>query len=176
MLKLNKWWYNMKVALYARVSKDVDQNPENQFIRLRKWAETAEVNNQPIEVGGEFTDEISSRKTRPEKEKLMGMLRTGEIQGIAFVGLDRWARSVGEFAKEMQEAIDKNYFFISLRESLRFDSAFGRANAQLLMVFAELERELIRERTIDGLARAKAQGKILGRHFKNCQCPKHKVA
>lgn len=163
----------MRFALYARVSKATDQTADNQLLRLRKWAETAEFDGAKVEIVGEFVDEISSRKTRPEKERLLGMLRTGELKGVAFVRLDRWARSVGEFAKELLEVTEKGWFVIDLSNAIRYDTAFGRAHAQIIMVMAELERELIRERTKDGLERARAQGKRLGRHPKNCDCPKH---
>lgn len=166
----------MKFALYARISKGIDQTPENQLMRLREWAQTAQINGQKVEVGGEFVDEISSRKARPKKEEVLGKLRIGELQGVAFVRLDRWARSVGEFAKELNEATEKGWYIVDLHSRLSFDNAFGRANAQIIMVFAELERELIRERTLDGLHRARAQGKRLGRHPRNCDCPKHKHA
>ena len=52
-----------RIALYARVSTALDQNPDNQLIPLRKWAETAGVKNC-----GEYVDVISSRKERPQKE------------------------------------------------------------------------------------------------------------
>jgi DNA invertase Pin-like site-specific DNA recombinase len=166
----------LKIALYARVSKAADQTAENQILKLQEWAKTAEFNGQKVEPGGVFIDEISSRKTRPQKEAILGLLRTGELQGVVFVRLDRWARSVGEFAKELTEASDKGWVFVDLGTRLAFDNAFGRAHAQIIMVMAELERELIRERTKDGLERAKAQGKRLGRHPRNCDCPRHKVA
>ena len=56
----------MKVALYARVSKAIEQNPENQLIELRKWAK-----NSGNEVIGEFVDEVSSKDTRPQKELIL---------------------------------------------------------------------------------------------------------
>ncbi|MEM3744387.1 MAG: recombinase family protein, partial [Candidatus Micrarchaeaceae archaeon] len=74
----------MKVALYARVSKALEQNPENQLIELREWAKRA-----GVEVEGEYVDEISSKDTRPNKELVLKKLRLNEIDGVAFVALDR---------------------------------------------------------------------------------------
>jgi len=148
----------MRFALYARISKVGDQTPENQLLELRKWAKTCE-----HEIVGEFVDECSSRDTRPEKEELLKKLRLGIVQGVAFTSLDRWGRTTSELINEFQEAQKRGWVFISLKEALNFDSAAGMMYAQLLAVFATFEREKIRERTLLGLARARAQGKRLGR-------------
>lgn len=59
--------------------------------------------------------------------------------------------------------MEKNIGFYSLTENLDFSTATGKLMFNLLSAFAEFERDLIRERTLDGLARAKKQGKQLGR-------------
>src|SRR3989338_7222183 len=98
----------MKVALYARVSKADDQNPENQLIELRRWAESSE--NQIV---GEFVDEVSSKDTRPQKEEVLRQLRLGQINGVAFVALDRWGRNMSELVLEMEEAASQSWALIS---------------------------------------------------------------
>lgn len=148
----------MKVALYARVSMGDRQDPETQLIELRKWAAAS-----GNEIVGEFVDEMSSRHTRPQKEVLLKKLRTGEIDGVAFAALDRWGRSSSELISEMQEFANSKKHLISLREGLDMSTAAGRLMAQMFAVFAEFERELIRERVYAGLARARARGKKLGR-------------
>jgi putative DNA-invertase from lambdoid prophage Rac len=151
----------MKIALYARVSKALEQNPENQLIELRRWARASE-----IEVVGEFVDEISSKDTRPEKERVLKMLRLGEINGVAFVALDRWGRTMSELVLELEEFSKSGIRLISLKEGLDLSTAAGRLMANVLAAMANFERDRIRERTLLGLARAKAQGKKLGRPFK----------
>lgn len=148
----------MKVALYARVSMGDKQNPENQLIELRQWAAAS-----GHTIMGEFVDEISSRKTRPQKEELLRRLRVGELDGVAFVALDRWGRSSQELITEMNECSATGKHLISLKEGLDFSTASGRLMAQMFAVFADFERERIRERVNAGLARARAQGKRLGR-------------
>ena len=148
----------MKVALYARVSKVDDQNPENQLIELREWARRS-----GHEVVGEYIDKISSRDTRPQKEELKRRARLGEVDAIAFIALDRWGRNITELVFEMEEFSRKGITLISLKEGLNFDTAAGKLYAHLLAAFANFERERIRERTLAGLARARAQGKKLGR-------------
>lgn len=153
----------MKVALYARVSKALEQNPENQLIELRKWAASASHT-----VIGEFVDEVSSKDTRPEKERVLKKLRLGECDGIAFWSLDRWGRTASELIFELEEFSRTGKALISLKEGIDLSSAAGRLMANMLAIMANFERDRIRERTLLGLARAKAQGKKLGR-------PWHKV-
>jgi len=152
----------MKVALYARVSKALDQNPENQLLELRKWAKASE-----HEIEGEYVDEISSKDTRPNKEVVLKKLRLGEIQGVAFTTLDRWGRTISELVLELEEFSKANISLYSLKEGLDLSTAAGRLMANILACMANFERERIRERTMMGLARARAQGKTLGRPRKH---------
>lgn len=151
----------MKIALYARVSKALDQNPENQLIELRKWAVAS--NN---EVVGEFVDEISSKDTRPQKELVLRKMRLGECDGVAFWSLDRWGRTASELIFELEEFSKTNKSLVSLKEGIDLSTAAGRLMANMLAIMANFERDRIRERTLLGLARAKAQGKKLGRPWK----------
>lgn len=148
----------MRVALYARVSKALEQNPENQLLELRKWAAAAQ-----HEVVGEFVDEISSKDTRPNKERVLRMLRLSEIDGVAFYALDRWGRTMSELVLELEEFSKTGKSLISLKEGIDLSTAAGRLMANVLAAMANFERDRIRERTMLGLARARAQGKKLGR-------------
>jgi DNA invertase Pin-like site-specific DNA recombinase len=148
----------MRVALYARVSKALEQNPENQLIELRRWAAAA-----GHQVAGEFVDEISSKDTRPEKERVLRMLRLGEIEGVAFWSLDRWGRTMSELVLELEEFSKAGRSLFSMKEGIDLSTAAGRMMANILAAMANFERDRIRERTLLGLARARAQGKRLGR-------------
>lgn len=151
----------MKVAIYARVSKALEQNPENQLLELRRWALAS-----GHEIVGEFVDEVSSKDTRPQKEIILKKLRLGEVQGVAFWSLDRWGRTMSELVLEIQEFADKGISMFSMKEGLNLTTAAGRLHANMMSAFANFERDRIQERTLLGLARAKAQGKKLGRPFK----------
>jgi DNA invertase Pin-like site-specific DNA recombinase len=87
----------LRIALYARVSKGIYQNPENQLLELRRWAQQA-----GVEVEGEYVDEISSRDTRPQKEAILKKLRLGVIDGVAFYALDRWGQRHGRADQRFQ--------------------------------------------------------------------------
>ena len=152
----------MRIALYARVSKALDQNPENQLIELRKWA----INAQHF-VAGEFVDEVSSKDTRPNKELVLKKMRLGEIDGVAFWSLDRWGRTASELIFELEEFSKSGKAIISLKEGIDLSTSAGRLMANMLAIMANFERDRIRERTLLGLQRAKSQGKKLGRPFKD---------
>ena len=151
----------MKVALYARVSKGGEQSPENQLIVLRKWAE-----NNGYEVENEYVDEISSRDTRPKKEEVLKKLRRGEIQGVAFWSLDRWGRTMTELVLEMEEFGGAGKLLFSYQEALDLETSSGRLAGHVLAALANFERDRIRERTLAGIARARAWGKKIGRPAK----------
>lgn|SRR3990167_9607754 len=151
----------MKVAIYARVSKALQQNPENQLLELRRWANAA---SHIVEA--EYVDEVSSKDTRPQKEEVLKKMRLGEIDGVAFWSLDRWGRTMSELVMELEEFSKSGKALISLKEGLDLSNAAGRLMANVLAAMANFERDRIRERTILGLARAKAQGKKLGRPWK----------
>jgi DNA invertase Pin-like site-specific DNA recombinase len=145
-----------KVALYCRVSTQ-EQTTENQCIRLEEYAKSQ---------GWEFDvyeETESTRKTRPVKQALLSKLRNGDYLAVIVYKLDRWARSSTELILDTQELIKKGIGFISISDNLDFSTASGKLHFQILSAFAEFERSLIRERTIEGLRRSKMQGKIPGR-------------
>ena len=79
------------------------------------------------------------------------------------VKLDRYARSSTELLIEVQELINKGIEFHSITEALDFSTATGKLHFTILSAFAEFERDLIRQKTLEGLHRARLQGKHVGR-------------
>ena len=154
-----------RIAIYARVSKGEFQNPENQLIPLREWANATGARTYETHV-----DQLSSRDRRPAKEEVLRKLRVGLLGTVAVVRLDRWGRSLGELATELDEFVRRRWTFVSLKEGFRIDTAIGRMEAHMLGVFAEFERDLISDRTVAGLDRARSQGKLGGRHPVGCGC------
>ena len=77
--------------------------------------------------------------------------------------LDRWGRSVTDLLTTLQELEHLGGGFVSLTETLDLTTPAGRAMAGLLAIFAEFEREILRERTRAGLAHARQNGIRLGR-------------
>jgi DNA invertase Pin-like site-specific DNA recombinase len=145
-----------KIAIYVRVST-AEQTVENQRIRLIDYAEK---NDYIYDV---YEEVESTRKTRPVKQALLAKLRNREYDAVIVYKLDRWARSSTELILDTKELLDKNIGFISISDNLDFSTAAGKLHFQILSAFAEFERELIRERTLEGLRRARMQGKQAGR-------------
>src|SRR5580704_16953475 len=105
----------------------------------------------------------SGAAQRQLREKLLEAARRREIDVVLVWRLDRWGRSVPDLLTTLQELNHLGVGFVSLTEALDLTTPAGRAMAGLLAVFAEFEREILRERTRAGLAHARQNGKQLGR-------------
>jgi DNA invertase Pin-like site-specific DNA recombinase len=105
----------------------------------------------------------SGASQRQMREKLIEAARRREIDVVLVWRLDRWGRSVTDLLATLQELEHLGVGFVSLTEALDLTTPAGRAMAGLLAVFAEFEREILRERVRAGLAHARANGKRLGR-------------
>lgn len=146
----------MRIAIYCRVSTK-DQHPENQRIELEEYAKRMSYEYET------FEETESTRNTRPIKANLLNMLREKKFDGVLIWRLDRWARSLSEMILEAQEMCNKNISFISLKDNIDLSTSSGRLIFHIFSALAEFEREVIRERTLLGLERAKREGKKLGR-------------
>jgi len=108
--------------------------------------------------------EVGSGAARREaREKVLEAARRREIDVVLVWRLDRWGRSVTDLLATLQELEHLGVGFVSLTEALDLTTPAGRAMAGLLAIFAEFEREILRERTRAGLAQARLNGKRLGR-------------
>ncbi len=146
----------MKIAIYARVSS-TDQNLENQKLPLIQYCERM---SWEYEL---FEEKQSTRKTRPVQWDLYNRLLRKEFDGLIIYKFDRWARSTKELVEHMENLYEKGVRIYSYSENLDLSNSMGRAMLTMISAFAQLERDIIRERTLAGLARARAQGKKLGR-------------
>lgn len=145
-----------KFAIYARVSR-TDQILENQTNPLVDYCNRM---NWDYEI---FTEKESTRKTRPVQWDLYNRLLKKEFDGLLFYKLDRWARSLKELVTHMETLHEKGIILVSYMENIDLSTSTGKLMMNIMGSFAEFERSIIRERTLAGLARAKAQGKTLGR-------------
>jgi DNA invertase Pin-like site-specific DNA recombinase len=148
----------MKVGIYARVSTHDQQTlplqlkAMRQYVKQRKWKLVLQVE----EVG-------SGSKQRPKREELLKAARRREVDAIVVWKLDRWGRSFPDLIASLAELRDLDIAFVSLTEALDFTTSAGRAMIGLLSVFAEFERDMIRERVKAGIAQARSEGKRHGR-------------
>lgn len=112
----------------------------------------------------EEVEEIGSgAKDRPKRELLVRAARRREIDAIVVWRLDRWGRSLADLVVTLKELGELGVGFVSLTEALDLTTPTGRAMAGLLSVFAEFEREILKERVKAGIAQARKRGKPIGR-------------
>lgn len=148
----------MKAALYAHVSTHdqqtlpLQQKAMRDYAKKRGWAIAQQIN----EVG-------SGAKTRPQREGLLKAARRREIDVIIVWRLDRWGCSLADLITTLRELSELNIGFVSLTEAIDLTTPSGRALAGMLAVFAEFERDILRERVKAGIAQAREKGKAHGR-------------
>jgi putative DNA-invertase from lambdoid prophage Rac len=148
----------LRVGLYARVSTHDQQTLPLQISAMREYAAKRGwiIVAQMKEVG-------SGAAQRELRATLIAAARRREIDVVLVCRLDRWGRSVADLVSTLQELQHLDVGFVSLSEALDLTTSAGRAMAGLLSVFAEFEREILRERVCAGLAHARQRGKRLGR-------------
>lgn len=148
----------LRAGLYARVSTTDQQTLAMQMRALREY-----VARRDWTVALQIRDVGSGAVERKAREQLIEAARRREIDVVLVWRLDRWGRSVTDLLATLQELEHLGVGFVSLTEALDLTTPAGRAMAGLLAIFAEFEREILRERTRAGLAQARLNGKQLGR-------------
>jgi len=149
---------NKKIALYARVSTHDQQTLPMQLSAMRAYAKRNgwQVTLKIEEVG-------SGATSRPRRDELLRAARRKEIDTILVWRLDRWGRSLVDLVTTLQELVALNVGFVSLSEALDLTTPSGRAFAGMLAVFAEFERDILRDRVKAGIAQARKDGRPHGR-------------
>lgn len=138
---------------YIRVSTN-DQNPDLQRDAIKR-------------LGCEqiFEDKISGTKAkRPGLNKLLKTIQSGDT--VVVWKLDRLGRSLINLADLLQVFKNKGVEFHSITEGINTNTSMGRFTFHIMSALAEMEREIIIERTTAGLAAARKKGRIGGRRPK----------
>ncbi len=102
-------------------------------------------------------------KTRPKRQELLALTRQRKIDCILVWRLDRFGRSLADLIATLDGLHSLGVSFVSLNESLDLTTPSGKALAGMLAVFAEFEREILRERVKAGIIEARSKGKLHGR-------------
>ena len=164
----NTWVITMAVFGYGRVST-AQQTTENQRLELQ-------ASGHKIDYW--FSDTGVSGKTcaaqRPQFSLLLDKIRDGE--SILVSKLDRLGRDAVDVLQTVRLLADRNIQVIVLQlGGVDLTSAAGKLLLTMLVAVAEMERDLLIERTQSGLARAKAQGKRLGRPCKTTEAQRLEI-
>jgi DNA invertase Pin-like site-specific DNA recombinase len=149
----------MNIALYARVSTE-GQDPDVQLAALR-----AHATQRGWEILEEFVDHgfSGAKERRPALDRLMKAMWTGQLQAVLVWRFDRFARSVTHLLTALEQFRALNVHFISLQEQFDTSTPIGHVMFTIIGAMAQLERDMIRERVMAGLAQARAKGVRLGR-------------
>jgi putative DNA-invertase from lambdoid prophage Rac len=147
-----------RVGLYARVSTHDQQTLPLQLSAMREHAE-----RRGWTVAIIVEDIGSGVRDRPKREDLMRAARRRELDLIQVWRLDRWGRSLVDLITTLQELTALRVGFVSLGEALDLTTPSGRALTGMLAVFAEFERDILRDRVKAGIAQARKEGRPHGR-------------
>jgi len=148
-----------RVAIYLRVST-LDQDPESQgrevraFVTARGWAIVDTY--QDLGISG-------AKARRPALDRLLKDAWHGRFETVAVWDLSRIARSTLNALQLLQELQEMRVRLIAVKQTFDTDTPLGRAFFTLAAMFAELERDILIERVRAGMARARAEGKRIGR-------------
>lgn len=137
----------MITAIYMRVST------EKQHVDLQMQAISSFLQYKGITEYIKYVDEDKSGKNtnRPELKKLLDDCKQGKVSSLIVYKLDRLSRSLQDLLELLGFLNEHNVTFVSVTENLDFTNPFGKACMQMLGVFSEFEREIIRARTKAGM-------------------------
>ena len=148
-----------KTAVYMRFST------EKQDAEAQKHAIATFLTSNSIEGAQFYQDEgLSGKNTdRPAFKALLNDLKAGKVKRVIVYKLDRLSRSLIDLLGLLKTFTDHGAELVSIKENLDLGTASGRLMMQIVGAFGEYEREMIVNRTRDGLKAAKAKGQTLGR-------------
>jgi len=135
---------------YARVSTD-EQNLDRQIDALNKYG-----------VDIIFNEKMTgTKRERPELNKLIERMSAGDT--VVIESLSRLGRSTKDLIELMEMFNSKGINLVSLKESIDTSTSTGKLLFTLMSALAQFERDLISERTVEGLKSARARGRVGGR-------------
>lgn len=150
----------MKIVAYLRISAG-GQQLSNQRLAILDYAQ-----HHQLQIDRFLEIQVSSRKSLKERgiDGLFAGMQAGDLLLVS--ELSRLGRSVGQVIQIVDDLVKHQIKFIAIKENIHLD---GKQDIQskvmvtMFGLFAEIERDLISERTCEGLAAARAKGKVLGR-------------
>ncbi len=159
---------DVRCAIYTR--KSTEEGLEQAFNTLQAQREAAESYIQSqrqagwVAVAEQYDDGGFSGASleRPALQRLMAAIDTGSIDCVVVYKVDRLSRSLLDFARLMERFDRRGVSFVSVTQEFNTTSSLGRLTLNILLSFAQFEREIISERTRDKLSAARRKGKWIG--------------
>lgn len=144
----------MKVAVYCRVSTE-DQDADKQEFICEDYCK-----KNGFEIYKVYKDVISGASTsRPRFNELLEDMRQAKFDCVMVTKLDRMGRSLQHLLSIFEELNNRGVHFIATTQNIDTSTSSGRLQMQIMGAFAEFERNIISERTKEGLKRAVGVGK-----------------
>jgi site-specific DNA recombinase len=157
-----------RCAIYTRKSTDHNLDLEFNSLDAQREACEAYIKSQAHEgwrlIPDHYDDGAFSGASldRPALQELLGEVRAGKIDIIVVYKVDRLTRSLADFAKLVELFDQHSVSFVSVTQSFNTTSSMGRLTLNVLLSFAQFEREVIGERVRDKIAASKAKGIWVG--------------
>src|SRR5436190_20031866 len=159
-----------RCAIYTR--KSVAEGPEQAFTSLDAQRESAEayITSQRhqgwVRIAQRYDDGgcTGGNLARPALQRLLADLQAGHIDVVVVNKVDRLSRSLLDFARLMETFEKHQVAFVAVTQQFNSATSMGRLVLNVLLSFAQFERELIAERTRDKIAAARRKGRWAGGH------------
>lgn len=160
--------HKIRCAIYTR--KSTEEGLEQEFNSLDAQRESAEAYISSMKNEGwvclpeVYDDGGFSGGTieRPALKRLMADVEAGEIDVVVVYKVDRLSRSLLDFSRLMETFEQHNVSFVSVTQQFSTTNSMGRLTLNILLSFAQFEREIISERTRDKMSAARKKGKWVG--------------
>lgn len=158
----------MRCAIYTR--KSTEEGLEQNFNTLQAQRESAEAYIRSQQLAGwvaldERYDDggfSGASLERPAMKELLRAIEAGKIDCVVVYKVDRLSRSLLDFARLMSVFDGQGVSFVSVTQEFNTTTSLGRLTLNILLSFAQFEREIISERTRDKLSAARKKGKWIG--------------
>jgi len=155
----------IRCAIYTR--KSTEEGLEQEFNSLDAQRESGEafIKSQRWLCLPDHYDDggfTGGNMDRPALKRLLADIATGRIDCVVVYKVDRFSRSLLDFAKMMETFAEHQVAFVSVTQQFNTATSMGRLVLNVLLSFAQFEREMIAERTRDKIAAARRKGKWSG--------------
>ena len=154
----------VRCAIYPRKSSEEGLQQEFNSLRAQREACEAFINSQRHEgwtcLRAAYDDGGFSGATldRPALQRLLADIATGRVDTVVVYKIDRLTRSLADFAKIVEILDTRGASFVSVTQQFNTTTSMGRLTLNVLLSFAQFEREVIGERIRDKIAASKKRG------------------
>jgi site-specific DNA recombinase len=159
-----------RCAIYTRKSTEEGLDQEFNSLDAQRDAGESYVRSQAGEGWAVVPDRYDdggftgANTDRPALKRLMADIAAGRVDCVVVYKVDRLSRSLLDFAQLMRTFEERSVAFVSVTQQFNTASSMGRLILNVLLSFAQFEREIIAERTRDKIAATRRKGKWAGGH------------